>query len=120
MILLCDEGVQRPIVEHLRSEGHDILYVAELEPGIDDDIVLARATELNAPLVTTDKDFGELVYRQGRATAGVVLLRLVGLSDEAKARIVAAALREHPDALPGAFTVISAGSIRIRRRLPPA
>ena len=118
MKLLCDEGVQRAIVEHLRREGHDVLYVAELDPGIDDDAVLARAANLNAPLVTTDKDFGELVFRQGVVARGVILIRLVGLSNDSKGRIVAAAVRAHHEEIVGAFTVISPGGVRIRRRLP--
>lgn len=120
MNLVCDEAVERPIVDYLREQGHDVLYVAELDPSIDDDVVLARADELRAPVVTTDKDFGELVYRQGLATSGVILIRLGGLTNEAKARIVAATLREHSNEIPGAFTVISPGRLRIRRNLPPA
>jgi hypothetical protein len=69
--------------------------------------------------VTIDKDFGELTYRQGLATGGVILVRLSGLSDDAKAAIVAAAIRDHSDELLGAFTVISPGRLRIRRRRPP-
>ena len=38
--------------------------------------------ELPAVLITADKDFGELVYRLGRIHAGVVLIRLAGLSPE--------------------------------------
>jgi predicted nuclease of predicted toxin-antitoxin system len=113
--LLCDEGVQRPVVERLRHEGHSVLYVAELAPSIDDDVVLARAAEQGAPLVTTDKDFGELVFRHGKASAGVILVRLAGLSNQAKARIVATAIRDHAHELVGAFTVISPGRVRIRR-----
>ncbi|MGQ0815466.1 MAG: DUF5615 family PIN-like protein [Gemmatimonadota bacterium] len=60
MNLVCDEGVERRIVERLRELGHEVLYVAELDPGIDDPAILAIATELNAPLVTNDMDFGEL------------------------------------------------------------
>jgi predicted nuclease of predicted toxin-antitoxin system len=33
-------------------------------------------------VVTTDKDFGELVFRQGLAHHGVVLLRLHGLTND--------------------------------------
>jgi predicted nuclease of predicted toxin-antitoxin system len=116
--LVCDEGVQRSIVEHLRSEGYDVLYVAELDPGIDDDVVLDRAQTLGAPLVTTDKDFGELVFRQGKASAGVVLIRLTGLSNHTKAQIVAAALHRHAAELHGGFVVVSPGHVRIRRALP--
>ena len=40
MNLLADEGVDRAIVEQLRKEGHNVLYVAEMSPGIDDDVIL--------------------------------------------------------------------------------
>lgn len=118
MNLVCDEGVQRPIVEQLREHGHHVLYVAELDPGIDDDVILERANALHAPLVTIDKDFGELVFRQGLSTAGVVLIRLAGLSNTMKAQIVAAAIRDHAGELRAGFMVISPGRVRIRRVLP--
>jgi hypothetical protein len=31
---LADEGVDRQIVDRLRDEGHTVLYVAEMDPGI--------------------------------------------------------------------------------------
>ncbi len=48
MNLLTDESVEALVVDRLREEGHDLLYVAELEPGISDEIVLNRANESNA------------------------------------------------------------------------
>lgn len=66
MILLADESVDRPIVERLRGDGHDTVYVAELSPSITDEQVLQKANSRNALLMTEDKDFGELVYRLGR------------------------------------------------------
>ncbi|MCA1626567.1 MAG: DUF5615 family PIN-like protein [Acidobacteria bacterium] len=95
MNLLADESVDRPIVERLRQDGHDVLSVAEMEPGIADDVVLKRANESASLLLTGDKDFGELVFREGRlAAGGVVLIRLAGLSAERKAEIVADAFEE--------------------------
>ncbi len=38
MNLLADESVDRPIVERLRQDEHDVLYVAEMKPGLDDDV----------------------------------------------------------------------------------
>ncbi|MDZ7291030.1 MAG: DUF5615 family PIN-like protein [candidate division KSB1 bacterium] len=32
MNLFADESVDKPIVEQLRQEGHDVLFVAEMEP----------------------------------------------------------------------------------------
>ena len=117
MMLFADESVDRPIVERLRHEGHDTLYVAELSPSITDDDVLREANSRDALLLTEDKDFGELVYRLARVHAGVVLIRLAGLPPLTKADTVAKVLQDHGSELPGAFTVISPGAVRIRK--PP-
>jgi predicted nuclease of predicted toxin-antitoxin system len=113
--LLADESVDGPIVHRLREDGHVALYVAEMAPGIDDDEVLARGNEIGALLVTADKDFGELVFRLRRINAGVVLLRLLGLSPRRKAEIVGAAFARHGADFTNAFSVVTPGPIRIRR-----
>ncbi len=104
-------------MDRLRSDGYSVLYVAEMEPGISDDFVLDVANRESAVLVTADKDFGEIVFRQGRSSGGVVLLRLEGLSPEAKSRIVSGAISAHLEEIPGNFSVLSPGVLRIRRRL---
>jgi predicted nuclease of predicted toxin-antitoxin system len=111
MILIADEGVDQQIVEWLRNTGYIVFYVAELEPGIDDDVILDKANANNALLITADKDFGELVFRQGLVYRGVILLRLSGLSPETKARIVVDVLHERGDELLDAFSVISPGLV---------
>lgn len=116
MKFLADEGVDRQIVERLRENGLSVLYVAEIEPGISDDEVLNQANRETALLLTTDKDFGELVFRQGRVIQGVILIRLAGLSPTHKSEIVSSVIREHAGELPQAFTVITPGAVRIRQR----
>lgn len=115
MNLLADESVDHPIVDRLRADGHVVVAVAEMAPGIDDDMVLDRANDIGAVLVTADRDFGELVFRQGLVARGVILLRLAGMSPQAKAAVVAAAVTEHARELDGSFTVLSPGHVRIRR-----
>lgn len=117
MNLLCDVGVDCQIVERLRLDGHDVLYVAELTRGIGDDEVLRTANDQAALVVTEDKDFGELVFRQHLAHQGVVLVRLMGLSSGLKARLVAATIRKHETEMAQRFTVISPGSVRIRQAI---
>ncbi len=116
MNLLADEGVDRPIVERLRQDGHSVVYIAELSPGIGDEAILAQANASYALLLTLDKDFGELVFRQGLVHAGVILIRLAGLHPATKAQIVANALKERSKELLDSFSVISPGTIRIRKR----
>jgi len=111
---VADESLDRQIVERLRREGHTVSYIAEMEPGVVDETVLHLANREQALLLTADKDFGELVFRQRRLTTGVVLLRLAGLAADRKASLVARAVAEHSRRFVGAFTVITPGRIRIR------
>jgi predicted nuclease of predicted toxin-antitoxin system len=106
MNLLADESVDQLVVERLRADGHEVLSIAEMEPSISDETVLTIANQQGAVLLTVDKDFGELVFRQGRVSAGVLLMRLAGLSLVTKATMVSVVLREHTSELSHAFTVV--------------
>ncbi|HIH44507.1 MAG TPA: DUF5615 family PIN-like protein [Candidatus Methanoperedenaceae archaeon] len=114
MNFLADENVDRQIIEHLRLAGHHVMYVAETDAGISDDEVLDMANRSDALLLTCDKDFGDLVFRQRKVTGGVVLIRLAGLSQARKSEIVLSAVRKHGKELLNAFTVITKEAIRIR------
>ena len=116
MKLVADEGVDRPIIERLRADGHDVFYVAESDAGISDDEVLRVANERGAVLVTADKDFGELVFRQKRLVHGVILLRLAGLAPGTKASIVSTALQQHASEMHDSFSVVTPPSVRIRHQ----
>jgi predicted nuclease of predicted toxin-antitoxin system len=73
---VADESVDRQIVERLRLDGHRVAYVAEMSPGIMDETVLTESLVSESVLITADKDFGELVFRQRQASTGVLLMRL--------------------------------------------
>jgi predicted nuclease of predicted toxin-antitoxin system len=60
--IVADENVDQQIVDRLRSDGHDVLFTAEVEPGINDDAVLLKSRESNAVLVTADKDFADSYF----------------------------------------------------------
>jgi predicted nuclease of predicted toxin-antitoxin system len=76
MKYLADENVARRIVEWLRSRGDDVLYAAEERAG-EIDAEWLRQAETEARLIlTSDKDFGELIFRDGLNSHGVVLFRL--------------------------------------------
>ncbi len=114
MNLLVDESIDRQVVAGLRAYGHQTRYIAESQPGITDEEVLDLAEQEGLLLLTADKDFGELIFRQGRHGAGIILIRLSGLSAETKSDIVVSAVRDHESDLTGAFMVITPGMIRIR------
>ncbi|HQQ76685.1 MAG TPA: DUF5615 family PIN-like protein [Thermoanaerobaculia bacterium] len=119
MIFLADESVDRVVVSALRAADYDTTYVAEERPGITDSAVLDAAIAENRILITADKDFGDLVFRQARPSPGVLLLRLAGLSPARKGALVVAYVRAHTRQLRGAFSVLLPGGIRIRPSLIP-
>ena len=116
MRFLVDESVDRPIAHALREQGYQVACIVDTRPGLDDDAVLSAANAQGAILLTADKDFGELVFREARATAGVLLIRLAPLSLRRRSELVAAAVREHGEDLRGRFCVIAPGHIRMRRK----
>ena len=115
MKFVADESVDQPIVDRLRSDGHEVVAVAELDPGISDDEVPAISNDLNSVLITSDTDFGELVFRQRMNSAGVILLRFAGLSADTKAHIVSRVVNEHGQEFSASFSVVGPTTVRIRR-----
>jgi predicted nuclease of predicted toxin-antitoxin system len=85
---LADEGVDRQIVERLRLDGHVVSSVAEMSPGIMDEVVLMESRVSGSVPITADKDFGELVFRRRQASTGVLPIRLRGLRPAMKAAVV--------------------------------
>lgn len=114
MNFLADENIKPPIADRLRQDGHVVWCVVEMEPGVSDDVVLDLANREGALLLTADKYFGELVFRLGRVASGVILVKLAGLPNSNKATIISDAIARHSDELPGAFTVITPTTVRIR------
>ena len=110
------EGVDGGIVEALRAANHEVFYIAESEPSVDDEYILNLANEKLAILITSDKDFGDLVFRLHRIHHGIILCRLEGLKSKTKTEIVLQIVTDHQNELVGSFTVISPGSVKIRKK----
>jgi len=115
MILIADENVQRTVVEGLRQQGHDVRHIQQMTPGVPDEAILDMANRESAVLLTYDRDFGELVFRQKRVAKGVILVRPVGMPPARIADLVAAAISTHGAEIERSFTVISSQGVRIRR-----
>jgi len=56
MKFVADESVDQPIVAHLRTDGHTVIAIVEMEPGVSDDTVLEIANQQRCILLTADKD----------------------------------------------------------------
>jgi len=112
--LLVDAEVGRAVENWLRSAGHGVASVRERDPRMPDPEVLAWAAAEARVVLTMDKDFGELVFRDGAAHAGVLLLRLEDADSAEKVRAVQAIVGSFAHELPGQFCVFQDGQLRIR------
>jgi len=119
MKIVADESIERPIVARLRIEGHQVIHIAEIAPGITDLEVLEYTNRNEALLVTVDKDFGDIVFHQNYQVPGVVLVRLPDdLTSLEKSNIIADIIRKYDEELFHSFTVIASHKMRMTRLLP--
>jgi predicted nuclease of predicted toxin-antitoxin system len=114
MRLLANENFPLDAVQALRKAGYDIVWIREAAPGIPDTEVLAWAEQEKRILLTFDKDFGELAYREKLpASCGIILLRIPTPSSEYVAKFVLSVFNNHQDWI-GYFSVIEEHRIRMR------
>lgn len=113
MRVLVDECAGPLVGRWLRDQGHEVISVFDEARGISDEEVLHKAVSENRILITVDKDFGEMIYRERREHYGVILLRL---SDERalnKVRVISQLLDNHSQKLPKHFVTVTEDKVRI-------
>ena len=92
MQILADENFPKPIVEALRSDGHDVLW-ARTDLAGTSDVGLLDLAESDARIVLTlDKDFWQIAVqrRSPLERSGVVLFRVHPATPERLAPLVTA------------------------------
>ncbi|MBU1000138.1 DUF5615 family PIN-like protein [Patescibacteria group bacterium] len=88
MKFITDENLGIQIPRFLKSLGYDVVSVIEIALSYPDIAILAIANRENRILLTTDKDFGELVFKERLAHSGIILLRLRDEYVENKKRVL--------------------------------
>jgi predicted nuclease of predicted toxin-antitoxin system len=118
MRFLFDQSADFRLIPHLRQLGHDVEAISRnYPPGLADEDVLAIAWAERRVLVVADRDFGELIFHQRLAHAGVIFFRLPGAQLQAKIDQLNTVLQEHAEALEhGEFLVVTPGQIRVAGR----
>lgn len=96
----------------LRELGTDAIRFLGQPPAPDED-VLAQALFDDHVLVTSDKGFGDLVFRGGLASKGVILFRL-GFASAEEIEDAARAVLSLENFGRNAFTTMTPQGIRVR------
>lgn len=115
MRFLANENFPYDAISALRETGHDVAWVRTDNPGSSDEDVLRRSNEEKRILLTFDKDFGELAFRERLSSeCGIALFRIPMRSSEQIARVIVTVLTGRTD-WTGHFSVIETNRIRMRR-----
>lgn len=118
MRFLVDECTGPVVAAWLRSQSHDVFSVYDEARGMTDDAVLAEASSGGWILITNDKDFGEMVFRECKPHCGVVFLRLQDERAASKVDAIRRVLGSYADRLPDAFVVVTETQIRFAGQPP--
>jgi predicted nuclease of predicted toxin-antitoxin system len=114
MKFLIDVNASGALARWLQSMGHDVSSVADQDPRMSDDAILEWATHEKRIIVTTDRDFEEMVWREGRAHAG--LLRLENLPRAERKALSEEVITRYSQHLEsGSIIIATAKKVRIRR-----
>jgi len=118
MKLLANENFPTGSVSMLRSLGYDVSSIGEDNPSISDESVMQFAISEKRTIVTFDRDYGELIFKQGyRPPEGVIYLRIEPLYPDYPAEIVHRLIQSQNYRLMGALTVVDENKVRQKRYL---
>lgn len=113
MRFLVDECTGSKVATYLRDAGYEVFSVFDEARGISDNEVLTKATSENWILITNDKDFGEMIFREHRRHHGVVFMRLDDERATNKIKVLEQLLENYAEKLPEQFVTVTETKVRI-------
>jgi len=113
--LLADENFPLPSVRMLREHGLDVLAVVEACPRASDTGILQLACDQGRWIATYDRDYGELVFRQGlRSPPAILFFRQEPFPATRAAGLILNLLSREAE-LAGHLVVVGERSLRLRK-----
>lgn len=115
MRLIVDECTGVIVARWLTSLGHDVLSIRDTFPRLPDEDILDLAVRTDRIVITNDKGFGTLVFRDQRPHRGVILLRLPDPYVATRIAAIQRVLDDLPDNLATAVVVVTEHAVRVTR-----
>ncbi len=117
MKFVVDECTGPNVARWLTENRHDVYSVADESRGWTDEQVLRKALAEERILITNDKDFGYLIFKNRMAHCGVILMRLEDETSGNKIAVLSGLLRGHGKSITeNNFIVVTETSIRITEK----
>lgn len=111
---VIDVGVGRTIEEWLITNNFIVFSISSLNPEMEDVHILDLGNKEDAIIITMDKDFGELVFKNLLPHKGVLLLRLEDAISSEKLAVIETLIPHQILKIKNKFSVYQNGKFRIR------
>jgi predicted nuclease of predicted toxin-antitoxin system len=114
MNFLLDVNASGAVASWLIQLGHGVVEVGQKDPRMSDNEILSWAVRDSRIIVTTDNDFEEMIWRQGKPHCGI--LRLENLPRSERIALLHDVLDCHSlDLESGAIVIALSTKIRVRK-----
>lgn len=97
----------------MKSEKHEVFSVFEQWRGVSDDEIIEKCQNEDYILITSDKDFGEMVFRNQKVHNGIILLRCEPNIFKKRIEVLNKLIQNYSDSLQNNFVVVTNDKVRI-------
>ena len=112
---LIDVNASGAVAEYLRERAFDIEEIRNIDPEMADESILDMGVEENRIIITTDKDFEEMIWLQNRKHPGI--LRLENVPRIERLKLLEDVLDRYSQVLEdGGIIIAETHKFRVRRR----
>ena len=106
--------IEKQVKERLKE--FDLKFIRDVDARMKDIDILQIAENESRVVITSDKDFGELVYKEKLPHKGVLLLRYEELLPEERIETIVKIISFHRENLENKFSVYQNGKLRIQSK----
>lgn len=105
---------EEAMIRWLLDQGHDLVLARDDFPRSSDMDLLTLALETRRVVLTRNKDYGDLIFRDRRHTSGVILIRLRARDQFQRLELFKPFWPQIEAAAPGSMIVVANNHIRIK------
>ena len=113
-MIIADECLNIVIIKTLKDNGWSVLSISEEYPGISDKEIIQLSIREQKIIITQDKGFGDLFFKEGLEPHGVILIRAMPDDIPSIAKIILNFINNNYEDVLSSFVVITPDKIRIR------
>jgi predicted nuclease of predicted toxin-antitoxin system len=111
---IVDENISPVVGDALQQNSHDVIAATVVCPGQSDRHVVSLAQAEARVVISEDKDFGELAFRDGLFPIGLIRIALPGSTPSEKAMRLLEVLALESDRIVGIVLVVEPSRVRTR------